>query len=299
MKGPLSILLKGMNLDLLIAISIAILTIFLTVLGGILSAQKRAQKHAIWIAGAIMLILVIVQAYRQQRQGDDLKNAVTDATSASRQVATLQTHIDQQPKKISKKQGIIEGQAADNLRMSNQIFDRAAVAINSVTGGNSFCYIHPVIQGNTADFVLLTKGRYPVYDLSVRLWDPAMYNNPSDLSSSRIASETVTVGTLPLDDAFDLPSRSLPSGFQQEFSADFKARNGFWSQTIYFRRKNSASAWKEASIVQKSAKVVRFKDLNRVRPVLCYEADKDFPEAFIGEIKSFVKSAPKCNPFAK
>lgn len=62
----------------------------------------------------------------------------------------------------------------ENIRLSSELSKVNQEIAATVTGGESFCYLFPSPsfgKSNTIDFYLQHKGEYPVYDVSIRIWD--------------------------------------------------------------------------------------------------------------------------------
>jgi hypothetical protein len=74
----------------------------------------------------------------------------------------------------------------------------------TITGGDSFSFVHLEVGNEGVCPLVLNSGQYPLYDLSMRLWDPEEWKNASvisvDAAWPKAASETFQLGTLPNDD---------------------------------------------------------------------------------------------------
>lgn len=67
----------------------------------------------------------------------------------------------------------------ENIRLSSELNKINQEIAGTVTGGESFCYLFPSPSFgniNTLDFHLKHKGEYPVYDVSIRVWDETCLN---------------------------------------------------------------------------------------------------------------------------
>lgn len=61
-----------------------------------------------------------------------------------------------------------------NIQLSTELKKINQEISATVTGGESFCYLFPTpsySELNTIDFYLNHKGEYPVYDVSIKIWD--------------------------------------------------------------------------------------------------------------------------------
>ena len=67
----------------------------------------------------------------------------------------------------------------ENIRLSSELSKVNQEIAATVTGGESFCYLFPSPsfgKVNTIDFNLNHMGEYPVYDVSIRVWDASCLN---------------------------------------------------------------------------------------------------------------------------
>jgi hypothetical protein len=113
---------------------------------------------------------------------------------------------------------------------------------NAVTGGDSVCYLLPL--ANLPGMVtVVQKGRFPLYDVSVRivdLDDPA--SNVASLSAQ--TRNSFTLGNIPPESAQVLQSVITLVGDRKRFNIFFSARNGFFTQELRMRLVNGE--WKSA-----------------------------------------------------
>jgi len=277
-----------MSVGLVISILGILVVSSLAVVGGLVSTQRAGYRKIFWGLGIVGALLGFVQVYHQQESERDFQVQVRDLKQASEQIQKLQTENE-------KKQGEIKAKTEENVRLSNRITELTETAIKTVTGGDSFCYLHILVREDGLYPTVLSEGRYPVYDLSLRLWDPEEWKNtPPSLGSTlnKVSTEISRLGTLPSKDYINLGRLPLPSGVEKQYAAEFSARNGSWAQSIVLRR--SGNSWKVATIVQKSVRVAKFRELNQPRPILCYEVDRDFPEREPGELRRWVGNAHIC-----
>jgi hypothetical protein len=169
--------------------------------------------------------------------------------------------------------------------------------LRTITGGNSFCFVR-VTPGNEGLYPLvLNSGNYPVYDLSVRLWDPEEWKSDSvitiDTVWPKVAAETVQLGTLPNDDYRRIAKIPLPTN-NEAFAIEFSARNGSWRQSLLVRR--SPQGWKTASVVRHSRKVGTEEEITKAGTRICYYVDTGFPLQSADELKNWMQDVPICAP---
>jgi hypothetical protein len=119
---------------------------------------------------------------------------------------------------------------------------------NTVTGGDSFCYLMPI--GNAPDRVsVIHSGKYPLYDVSVQLVDlddPA-FSKPT---FSSIGANTITIGNIPPNSIQVLGSVIKLTGDRKRLNIFFSARNGFYTQQLRMRLVNGE--WKSATRVTRN-----------------------------------------------
>jgi hypothetical protein len=281
-----------MSADLAVAALLALIVFTLAAFGGHVSAERPGHKTTFWILGAIGVVLMILQTYRQQYTQTEFQRQITTKTERNLQ---LSRKITEQAGVALELQKQITAKTEQNLQLSQKLTQQGDNALQWITGGHSLCYINMLVESDGLQPVVLNKGQYPLYDLTVRLWDTKDYagSMPSSDFRARAIRETVKLGTLPNNDFAELDSIALPDGIERTYSAEFAARNGSWSQIIVLRRTDTG--WKVATVVQRSARVVKFAELNKPRPVLCYEAAPDFPEAVPGELRLWAGSAKRCS----
>ncbi len=168
--------------------------------------------------------------------------------------------------------------------------------LKTITGGDSFCFVRLQVGSQGVYPVVLNSGQYPLYDLSMRLWDPEEWSTTSTISVDaawpKIASETSQLGTLPNDDYRNAAKLLSPAAGKTyiTYAAEFSARNGSWSQTLWLRQ--SPKGWKTASLVRRSQRVVKGTPVPG--PKLCYYVDQDFPLQSPDEVKSWAQDVPVC-----
>lgn len=277
-----------MSRDLIISVLNILVIFILAVFGGIVSVQSRLYRWIFVALGGVGLVFGVAQAVRQQQSEGVFEARVRELREETEKVQQLQAEND-------KKQGEIKEKTEENIRLSNKITQLAETAISTSTGGNSFCYLRMLVRSDGIYPVVLSKGRYPLYDLHLRVWDPEEWKtSPRSLNSllTKVAEETTRLGTLPSRDYINLGRMPLPVGAEKQYAAEFSARNGSWFQSILLRR--SRDSWKVATIVQRSIRAGTLKELNQSRPILCHEADPDFPEREAGELRRRAGNARPC-----
>ena len=152
--------------------------------------------------------------------------------------------------------------------------------LSSVTGGDSYCYILPMLDDMSGKerFLLTHKGKYPIYDIQVRIVDQTMLsqlpfdrvipkgNMPKDewdkiakrrdlwreFNILKSKAETlVALATLTPGTGFFIEGRQIPEDAEkQEYLVEIFARNGKISQTI--KHVKVKGQWKTSMRVTKT-----------------------------------------------
>jgi hypothetical protein len=159
---------------------------------------------------------------------------------------------------------------------SKEIAERFDHITNGPTGGDSYAYFIPKTHMYTStseppsynDVVLWLehKGKYPLYDIQIRLVDIQVSNQirhkhlKSPMTLEEITAATETTYLVPRLD----PSRStpvikldLPANVDRwDFSVFFLARNGGWAQELRFLR-NKDRHWGLASRTIRNGEVLQ------------------------------------------
>jgi hypothetical protein len=166
-------------------------------------------------------------------------------------------------------------------------------SLKTVTGGDSFCFVRLQVGNEGLYPVVLSSGRYPLYDLSMRLWDPEEWKSASAMTIDAVwpksASETAQLGTLPNDDYRHATKIPLPAT-DKMYAIEFSARNGSWSQTLWLRR--SVKGWKTASFVRHTQRMGKGPPV--LGPKMCYYIDQDFPFQSADDAKGWAQDVPAC-----
>ncbi len=121
--------------------------------------------------------------------------------------------------------------------------------MSSVIGGNSFCYLLPLLKQGIPSFTLVHQGKYPLYDLTVRIVDVDKsealqekghyFENLFDdaIYSANIGTLVPNSGQL-LNEVKFQPKRTL------RFNIFFSVRNGMFIQFLRIQR--IGNEWKTA-----------------------------------------------------
>jgi hypothetical protein len=152
---------------------LGVVTIFMAVLGGIVSAhapaklwQKVAYVSAFMIAGVWSIWLVIRISNENAAAAQGLANALNQLTASTGEIARITALNTALQEKLVASSGTITKLAEENLLQT--------------TGSKGYCYFVPSAVENSAGLPLLVLGtKYPVYDVNVEIiqW-PTDTNDP-------------------------------------------------------------------------------------------------------------------------
>ena len=142
-----------------------------------------------------------------------------------------------------------QNKSTEQLRQKNEEIARLnQETANAVTGGDSFCYLMPL--GNHPEMALLIhNGKYPLYDVSVRivdLDDPAL----AKPTLSMLAANTINIGNVPANSSQVLSSVIKPGSDRKRLNIFFSARNGFYTQELGMILRSGQ--WKSATRVTRN-----------------------------------------------
>lgn len=143
-----------------------------------------------------------------------------------------------------------------NLRIkSEEISNLNKEIVNNVTGGDSFCYIF-IDSVNAGIIGVVHKGRYPLYDLDIRIADVQeidMMKGSLRANYSKVY-KTIHIATLVKDSgvSFELPISLY--GNKRDFNIFITSRNGFSVQLLRYRFINNKWFW--ATKVEKDGKIL-------------------------------------------
>lgn len=133
--------------------------------------------------------------------------------------------------------------------------------VNSVIGGDSFCYlsigsINP--QNNIGILVAVSQGEHPIYDVRARIVDLQKFEKIKDnLTLQTINQSETHINIGNMIKGMSWMVREFPLGnttLQKNFNIFFIARNGFYIQLLRLRKVNDK--WISATKVEKNGEVI-------------------------------------------
>jgi hypothetical protein len=150
---------------------------------------------------------------------------------------------------------------------------------DSVIGGDSFCHIVlSNLSARTALLGVINQGRYPLYDVSIRIVDLEKFDRFGGTFTLENMAQTDTllsVGNLGPSHTAMWRKWPLPDADQQRYNTFISARNGFVTQILRLRRVNGE--WKSATKVQR--------DIDPNAIVLYERIDPEFPRDAAGQVQ--------------
>lgn len=180
--------------------------------------------------------------------------------------------------------GIEQSKTAEELQKKTQeVAELTRKAADSITGGDSFCYVTLLFLDRTkgiATVDLASKGKYPLYDVSVKIADLQKNRQLQDQMSLKdqislkelfeiLQGNVIKVGNLRPGSSFFLGTIKIePPG--KDYYFYMTARNGFFRQPYLIRF--TGKKWTIATKVIKDivGKPEQFEELYK-------RVDKDFP----------------------
>ena len=145
---------------------------------------------------------------------------------------------------------------------------------NYILGEGSYCYLSfATIDNGIATFFLVHEGKYPLYDVNVRIVDLAEFNKiPSGqkLVHSDSYEKRGNLGNINPGQGVIVGEYNLIDLKEKKLNIFFYARNGTFTQVM--RLKNIKNKWVSATQVKKE------------NQVLFTQIDSDYPRTNEGEI---------------
>lgn len=240
------------------------------------------------IVGVLLGGVGAFRATRQQAQEQaELKNKSDEIAALYQKIAESQIELRakadiqteaqgqlrQKSEEISALNKEIANTQIDLRRRSDEIAELNKTISATVTGGDSYCYFlvgHPSNKTNSVDLMLMTEGKYPLYDVSIKIDDVEKllnivmtqtengnrpFQSMTEANTFMLqASRVIKVGNIGPSQAMELGSLQLPDTDKQSFNISILARNGYVFQIVRFRRVKGE--WKRAIQVHHNGKNV-------------------------------------------
>lgn len=124
-----------------------------------------------------------------------------------------------------------------------------------LTGGDSFCYVAMDSGGGDVGLAMLVhEGKYPVYDVRVRILDADQKNSPTYLDPYPNTLIKQDMGTIAPERDIPHPIGAIPlpqAAKRKKFGVLLDTRSGSFTETIFFQR--IGNNWSRAWQVRKSS----------------------------------------------
>jgi hypothetical protein len=163
-------------------------------------------------------------------------------------------------KEQGKEQAALRNKAEEIAALYKKIAELNENIAGSVTGGNSYCYvtcINDYLDQNICEFVLITNGKFPMYDVVANITDYRLVHklesHGEGYSRYDKGTTSITIGNVLPGRAASITRMPLPNDIRHDFIVEFSARNGIYIQWVKLRKINGK--WKHAYRVVKSKKV--------------------------------------------
>lgn len=210
-------------------------------------------QNLIFIGVFITVIGVLISgigAFWNSNQEDRFKNTVislqTQLTAKADSQAESQRLLSVKSDEIAH----LNREIADNqikLReKSEEIASLSKESLNSITGGDSYCYLTYLkpCAGNIARLILVQQGKYPLFDVNIRIADISDHKvvTYDDIRKNKFITLPSVIPGFATDVSEQL---MLPNSGEMELNVFITARNGYWIQNIKLKKINGE--WKERS----------------------------------------------------
>jgi len=231
----------------------------------------RAEE-VIWICIACALFVVEIRAIANDRT----RFAKDEAQARTDENASFQRIVSQ----------LTESNERDQKRFAITTKE-LSVNLNTLTGGESSCYLAGVSLATPSYLVFVHIGKFPLYGVVARIV-PLSQDGKTVRPGSSLLGITVTIGDMIKGHASII--QSLPKGLitsQDFFNANifFTARNGDWEETLREKRIGED--------VRTALRVTgRFTTLQREQNI-CERIDPQFPKKPNGDIDDGFQAVPK------
>lgn len=233
------------------------------------SAQEKADfEHELRIRGDEQ-----IESQRQLREKSDEIAALHQTIASSQRELKAKADLQAEAQRDLRIKGdeIAElnrriAEAQRDLRIkSDEIVALNKQISDSITGGDSYCYMASNVGAGNTDSPMATlihKGSFPLYDVQIRIVDVNRFKQLSQngitLDNIFAADTLVNIGNLPPHIARSMGSWKLPTSNEQDYDIFITSRNGSFAQRIMFRRVNGT--WRVAYRVKRNKYMVNSPD---------------------------------------
>ena len=236
---------------------------------------KWPERHPWLILGSFALVgaLGMFAGWKQQQvSARETAEAQKQLADSNAKLSSSLDRLGAQSNEIARVQELNTALQQKLLDSSGKLLDQSTVisglskeAIETTTGGDSFCYMS--LTGDPDSKIMtpifLHYGKHPLYGIHARIVNPQLLNPLQEAIRKEGRSPTVhelfstdvdiEIGDLSLKSSWVqfgkfIPFDTTKSG-RQDFNVFFNARNGYWSQTLRWRK--VSDKWTQATRVSK------------------------------------------------
>ena len=148
----------------------------------------------------------------------------------------------------------------ENIRLNKNITALNKEIVQSVIGGDSFCYfmfssVNP--KTNVGLLTIVHQGEHPIYDVYARMVDVDEFNKMKEklnIYNFRQSDTNIQIGNMIKGTASTFNLFNLGSSTSRDFNIFFSARNGLFTQLLRMRK--VGGKWLYATKVQKQDKTI-------------------------------------------
>lgn len=143
---------------------------------------------------------------------------------------------------------------------SEEIAALNKTTMNSIIGGESFCYISINAINNQTNDGLITvihQGEFPMYDVNARIVDLQKFNQikgQKNFATIRQADTDMRIGNIIPETASMLAPISLGQATEKKFNIFFSARNGLYNELLRLKKINNE--WARAIKVTRNGETI-------------------------------------------
>lgn len=229
----------------------------------LLNGEKNRRQKFFSI---ILFLFLFLAAFCSFFQAYDSDQQSKNIATVNRQIVTqneeLQNQLSETKTALFTTRNELTKRTDEIVDKSNKIEELNDFILSSVTGGDSYCYLLPMLDemSGVDRFILKHEGKYPVYDIQIRILDKTMlaqlpfedlftkesvskeewekitkkrdlWKDYNVLKSQ--AEKLVSLATLTPGAGFIIEGKPLPESAEtQEYLINIFARNGEISQVI-------------------------------------------------------------------
>jgi hypothetical protein len=282
-----------------LSVGLGVVTLVMAYLGYHYSVPHEVSRKKRWLLRIAFIGLSIVSLALIAIQGHHADRSEAEARDAERDRKVVEARLNDTLDRVGRQTGQIQedeteikrvqglntdlqnkvlGQSGQLLDSSKRISDLSKEAIETITGGESFCYMYVDTTTTAHPFpVFITEGKRPLYEVHARVNDlrgfDAMLKRPHTISE--LLGTQITVGELsPTNAKMEFEQVILLSDSARvDFNVFFDARNGDWTELLRMRK--VGNNWVEA------IRVVRetyYKNGKTAEKTIFEQIPKEFPE---------------------